>query len=283
MRSRVKFKWLLDHFRVLRWICFLPLLTSPPYLLGGVTVTPKYLFLDSSARSTPITVVNPGDKPVEVWVEAKFGYVASDDSGKPFILYDSSAGIRESAAKWVVAYPQRFILQPNQSQIVRLTVTPPTGLGEGEYWARIIVASQNQRSAEASAKTGTGLTLVQAVGVAFHYRVGTLTTGVDVRNINVESNEHSIDVAMDMVRIGNASYWGMLEIRLVGQNSRSVLTSRKEIVVYKTYDARFVLDRSTIPPGTYTLEMKFSTNGRRGIKNLIQAQPLTVSKTVILN
>ena len=58
---------------------------------ASIVVIPSYLFLDSRHRTLPVTVSNDGDDEREVWLQVKYGYETSDDTGKIFIYMDSLA------------------------------------------------------------------------------------------------------------------------------------------------------------------------------------------------
>jgi len=153
----------------------------------GVNVGNKYLFLTKSMRSTPLTISNPANETVEVWLTAKFGYLVSSDSGQPLIFYDSSGTQPQSAAEWIEMFPKRFKLGPMESQVVRITATPPPGLADGEYWARIIIASQPTKPSPIlmdKTKRKGGIQLIEQIGVPFNYRQGNVATGLNVQNLN---------------------------------------------------------------------------------------------------
>src|SRR5204862_7437145 len=64
-----------------------------------------------------------------------------------------------SAAAWVQAFPRRLTIAPLERQTVRLLVTPPAGLPDGEYWARLIISARGgklplRRAAETAAVRG---------------------------------------------------------------------------------------------------------------------------------
>ncbi len=268
-------------------LCFL-FVSLPSILSAGVTVSPKLLFLDPSRRSVPIQISNPGDAEVEVWIESRYGIVTSNDSGRAIILDDSSDGRPFSAAGWIKAYPQRFVLNPKEFQVVRLTVAPPAGLSDAEYWARIGVNSKVRRPAASSKTPGTasrgGITIINQIGVPFLFRKGTLATGINVRNLSCTAKPSGISVVMDLARTGNASYWGSTTFHILGQGGKVMSSSTREIVVYKTYHAVVTLDRADLVPGSYTVEVTFVTGQRRDVapNDLIKAPPVRLTAPLVI-
>ena len=254
--------------------------------LAAISVTPKFLFLDPTKRSVAINVTNNGNEDDELWVEAKFGYVVSDDTGGIHVIYDSSDAVQNSAASWIRAYPQRFILGPDETQIVRLVVSPPAGIAHGEYWARINISSKPRKPAISvrGAKFGSGIILVSQVGVAFHYRYGDLTTAIQLSDIKSTNTDSTVDVKMTLTKTGTASFWGVRVVRLVNESGKVVYTSTKELVVYKNLTLRERISKRNVPPGNYKLETDFLTGNRKDIQsnNLIQAPPLRISNPLIV-
>ncbi len=254
--------------------------------LAAISVTPKFLFLDPTKRSVAINITNNGNEDDELWVEASFGYVVSDDTGGIHVIFDSSNSVLNSAASWIRAYPQRFVLGPDETQIVRLVVSPPAGLAPGEYWARVNISSKPRKPAVGVRGTrfGSGILLVSQVGVAFHYRVGDLTTGVQLTDLKTTNTDSTTDVKMTLTKTGNASFWGVRVIRLVNESGKIVYTSTKELVVYKSMTLRERISKRKVPPGSYKIETDFLTGNRKDIEsnNLIQAPPLRISNPLIV-
>ena len=255
---------------------------------AGVLIQPTFLFLNQSRGSIPITVRNPGDTPVEVWLEVKFGYVTSNDTGQTIVIYDTLGTPPQSAVPWIKLYPQRFRLEPLRSQIVRVMVTPPANISDGEYWARIMVGNQDVKDAKSAADVGkgkSGITFAQKIGIPLHYRKGEVTTGINIKNVDVSVTQDKIAITMDMNRLGNASYWGGATFSLFDAQRRRVLSMKRDVVVYTNYHARVELDRSKIQPGTYTMEVDVSPDLRTSIRkgDLIPSEPIHISKSIVLN
>lgn len=272
-----------------RWVAAivaLLVLSISDHSLGGVNVNARFLFLDQSKRSIPLTVTNPGNDVIEVWLDVKFGYTISDDTGKPTIVYDTLGTPPSSAVPWVKLYPQRFRLEPMGSQVVRLSANPPPNISDGEYWARILIASQSAKRPTSSAeKPKTGMIIVQRIGLPFHYRKGDVTTGLDVQNFGVELTDGAIKVNSDLTRKGNSSFWGVATFRLYDEQRRRLIDVTKDVVVYTTFNSVVSFSRKDIPAGTYTLEVEYRTDGRRDVRktDLVQCTPIKLSRSVTIH
>jgi hypothetical protein len=276
-----------SHMRLL--LLTLSVILCLPSISGaGVSVRPKYIFLDGSRRSVPIYVNNPGPEANEVWVEVKYGYVSTDDTGRAQILFDTTDVETPSAAAWVKAFPQRFVLDGGETQTVRLVALPPPGLKDGEYWARIVVTGKPRKGTQSAKPNAqnlkSGVIFMTGVGLAFHYRHGKLSTGVRVSDLRAVARDQGIDITMNLAREGNASFWGTCRFQVVDDGGRTVFSTIRNAVVYKTLLFREVIDRKSIPAGHYSISLEFVTGKRNDIENvsLVQAQPVRTSTTVDL-
>ncbi len=112
------------------------------FMLAGAEVYPLTLFINAPNKTASISVSNPTETRQEVWIDYKFGYPVAGDSGKFAMHYVDAPYTGElSAVSWLKAYPQRFVLNPKESQLVRIMVNAPMNLTPAEYWARIVVSS----------------------------------------------------------------------------------------------------------------------------------------------
>lgn len=246
-----------------------------------LSILPRFIFFENNRKSMPVTISNPTDAELEIWSAAALGYVTSDDTGRSIVVYDSTDATIPSATRWVTFYPVRFLLPPRESQIVRLTVTPPPGTPDGEYWARLIFASKPSVGKQ---RKGSTMTLIQRAGVPLHYRIGKVSTGLDVRDLKANSDAHQILLTASASRTGNASYWGSATARLLNHDGVVVSSSRRNLAIYRKYVVRMTVDRAKVPAGAYTIEVKFETAHHDQVadETVIQAAPIILRTDVTL-
>lgn len=267
-------------------LAFVLFLFLPQLMYGGVSVTPKYIFLDGSRKSVSLYIHNPAAIDNEVWITSEFGYVTTDDTGKLVMVMDSIAANEPSAAGWLRFYPQRFILGPGQSQTIRAIASPPAGTAEGEYWSRILVSGK-PRKAPVSQKPGaisssSGVILTTQISLAFHYRVGKVSTGLDVSDLKASIDQRGLNVSMSLKRTGNGAYWGTRTIRLLSNSGKTVYTFTKNTVCFKEFVVHDVLDVAQVPPGRYVLDVEFATAKRSDIKDSDLIQSMVVRQSLPL-
>ncbi|MEO7134400.1 MAG: hypothetical protein ABI024_09275, partial [Vicinamibacterales bacterium] len=109
----------------------------------GVLIAPTAVFIDARSRTASLMVVNPNDQTAEVEIGTLFGYPVTDSTGQLILrTVEEPDSTLPSAAAWVKPFPRRMTLPPKAQQTIRLLVTPPPGLADGEYWARIVVTAR---------------------------------------------------------------------------------------------------------------------------------------------
>jgi hypothetical protein len=235
---------------------------------SSVAVYPQTLFINYPNRSVAITVSNPTDSRQELWVDFRYGYPLVDDSGKFYVKYLENPPAQEpNAVPWLRAYPQRFVLEGRESQVIRIMVQPPVGLTAGEYWARVVISSQQRTARPPQAPGGDvrmRMEFISQVDVPLQVRTGAVSSGVKVHNITSVVDNGELKMGIDISRLGNASYWGTMKLFLREDNGRVVATQDRHIAIYRDLVYPMTMDVSNVPPGSYVLEVNID-NKRPGV------------------
>ncbi|MBI5215014.1 MAG: hypothetical protein HY960_04625 [Ignavibacteriae bacterium] len=243
---------------------------------AGVVVRPQYLFIDAPSKSGVLTISNSGDQTMEVSIELKYGYHSTDDTGKILILMpDQLQADDRSMVNWIRAYPSRFILGPSESQGVRIFANPPSGMPPGEYWAKMIVTPKISKSIQQKNRRGPAIEMITVVTVPLHYRVKPVVAGIElvgIKDINRESG--LVKTQANFKRVGNSSFWGTLQCRVLNSSGRVVGTLDRNLVIYKDLKMNLEIPTDFTGGGPYTLELTAVTK-RTDIRAdlLVNAEP----------
>jgi hypothetical protein len=236
----------------------------PCVLRAQLNVHPEYMFLNEGSLSQECIVRNPSDDRIETWVTFRFGYPIMDDSGKVQMVYKDSADEGpESATRWLKAFPQRFTLDPEGVQIVRLLASPPPNLPDGEYYARVVVTEKFSRPltpAEKRQGVAGQINMYSGSDVPIHYRKGRAFTGLTVQNPAVVVGTNSLMLSADLTRTGNASYWGKVRVQILDKADKIVGSAEHNLAIYAPMKFKMPMDILSLARGTYTLNMTFTTH-----------------------
>lgn len=251
--------------RTARLLAALLTLAPSAALAQGVIVAPHAVFIDHSTRSGSITLYNPGDEPVEVGVSFGFGYPTSDSAGAVGLeLLDSVPAGQPAATPWLQAFPRRVTVGKQQRQTIRILASPPAGLPDGEYWARLVVSAKAGQVPVAgvpdSGAISVGLSLEVRTVIGVVYRKGALTTGIALAPIRASYAADTVAVRVPMTRTGTAAYLGTARVQLVDARGATVAEADRAVGVYYTLDPRLDVPVDSLPAGTYKVRVSVTTD-----------------------
>lgn len=245
---------------------------------AGIDIYPVQVFINHPNRSAPVNITNSTDTPQEVWLSFRFGYPVAFDTGQVIFNWgDTLASAGANAAPWLRAVPERVVLEPGGSQTVRLVVSPPGILPEGEYWARGVVSYKRSRSA--ARQRGVVTSLVTDMVIPVHYRKGGLTSGIVMSDLAASVTGQRLSVGFSLTRTGNAAYWGTAQMNLINGAGKVVDTRRQPLVIYKSLTYKNFIDLEALPSGPYSLSVMLDTK-HPAIKRDIRINSAPVSETI---
>jgi fimbrial chaperone protein len=251
----------------------------------GVMIAPHAVFIDHRQRSGAITLLNPGTEPVEVAVAVFYGYTTVDSlAGLSLVTVDHPDSTQPSAAGWVQAFPRRVTVGPGERQTVRLLASPPPGLPDGEYWARLAFTAKAGQVPVAgvtdTARIRIGLDLQVRSIIGLWYRKGSVRTGVTISGVRAERRGDSVRVSATLTRTGNAAYLGTAHIELRDARDRVVGELRAPVTVFAQDSPRWELPISGPGPFRMQLELLTQRDDFDDQRVVLQAPPVRDSATV---
>ena len=231
----------------------------------GVMIAPHAVFITRGARSGSVTLMNPDTAPVEVSVEVFYGYTATDSTGQLTLrTVEHPDSTQPSAAAWLQAFPRRLTIAPREQQVVRLLASPPAGLPDGEYWARLaFTAKAGQLPVSGvvdTAKVKVGLTLQVRTVIGVHYRKGAVTTGLSLSGLRAVRQGDSVIVHARLERTGNAAYLGTVHGSIISPSGRSMGEFRVPVTVFFTNEPRWAVAIANAPAERYALRVEITTD-----------------------
>lgn len=242
---------------------FLALLgfTAGPARAQGVLVAPHAVFVDHRTRSAWIQLHNTGTEATEVSIETLFGYPVTDSAGRLELRYvEQPDSTVPSAAGWIQAFPRRTTVPAQGRQTIRLLVTPPASIPDGEYWARLAITAKAGAlpvtGADSAAGITVGLNLEVRTIIPLNYRKGAVATGIAVTNLRTEEEADSLVVRARLERRGSAAFIGSVRGTLLREGGAVVGGFESPISVYYDIDPRFALPRAGLAPGRYRLRLE---------------------------
>lgn len=212
------------------------LLALVPGVARAVTVWPTTVFIDSRTRTATLTLTNSGLRAEEIEIDFAFGVPVADENGSVRVIFLDATGIgHRSIVQHVRAFPRRMRLEPGQTQVVRLLVQPPEGLPDGEYWARVMVASVGGQPPiqQQTGNVTMEITVRTVIAVGLYYRHGQTETSLRVPSARASRGEAFVGLYLDLDRGGNAAFLGRVVAEVVDAAGAVVATHIEQLAVHE--------------------------------------------------
>lgn len=271
--------------RIISSIRLLPLLTLACVTLNTaiaqIEVAPTRVILSMRERSQEVSVNNPSDNQVEVNSELGYRLIRFDSLGR---LSLDSARTPEEVAKsgrdWLKIFPRRFTLAPHTSRLVRVMVTIPEGVGEGEYWARLAITGTPIGATvpiEGDSTQGidTRLTMRMQLDLPVIIRKGEISTGITLDTIGARQVKDTTLLLLGMNRTGNSAYRGTLTAIIHGADGAEAAREQQQFTA--EFGLRLGLRFPHLANGSYTLDVAAESIKKGGANEAVIPAP-TVSK-----
>jgi P pilus assembly chaperone PapD len=242
-------------------------LLAPAVLAAqGVLVAPTSVFMNSRGRTATMLLVNPNEQAVEVTLSTTYGYAVTDSAGHfQAWLTDTPDSLAPNAAPWIRIFPRRASIEPKAQQVVRLLITPPPDLPDGEYWARLVVLARGgQLAVSAPSDSGSvtiGLPMQVRTVLPILYRNGNVETGAMLDSLQAHAEGDSLVVQARIARAGNAALLATARGTLTDSAGALRGHFTLPVSVYAPIVPRFTMPLDSVPAGRYMLRVEV-TPGR---------------------
>lgn len=229
----------------------------------AATVTPSAVYLTPASPVATLAITNDGMEPEEIEIRFGWGHPVADSLGNPSIWYlEQAPAGQPNAMPFLRAFPRRVLLEPGQTQLVRVIATPPAGLADGEYWARVVIRS-TPPAAPVSTGTlteGVQLDVVHQTILGVTYRQGAMATDISATLVRAAATGDSASVLIDLVRSGNAAWLGRVRGQLVAPDGRVLDTVEIPVAVFRELRVRLDLASPGGIPAGATVRYTFDND-----------------------
>ncbi len=255
-------------------------------LNAQVIISPYIVYTDAGNRYGSMIVQNESTEIYEISISFVFGYPISDSVGTVSMKYINEPSPElPSIVDWIRAFPKKFVLNPKQRQIVRMSVRPPAGIKDGTYWARIVTSAVPQSTSIDTVNKGVTAKIKFVLNqvTSIFYRTNNVETGIKINDVKVLKDTNKITLRTSVERTNNSPFIGDVAYTLTDSLGNVVKEGKEYVAVYFDLikNLTFEFDKE-IEPGRYKAEIKFISNEKEDIPES-KLKPLPpITKTIEL-
>jgi P pilus assembly chaperone PapD len=219
-------------------------------------VAPTRLVFSDKERSSQVTIVNAGDEVATYRVSLVNKRMTLD--GQVEDIKEARPG-EQFADKMIRFSPRQVVLEPGQSQVVRLGLRKPANLKQGEYRSHMLfraIPKNTAKDIQASGKTEgirIQLTAIIAISIPVIVRHGSTEATVTFTSASYQKRQPKKDfsyLVLDLLRTGNQSIYGDFLAEFIDSNGvKKVVAQAKGVAIYTPGKERRVYLPLKIPSG----------------------------------
>lgn len=248
------------------------------YSFAQVIISPYIVLTGQKNRFGSFIVQNESKESYEITIFFVFGYPVSDSIGVLSMKYfDKPDSTSPSAVNWIKAFPKKFILEPGQKQVIRMTVQPDRQLSPGTYWGRIVTSSSPLSEQSDTVQKGitAKIRFVMNQITTLLYRIAPVITSADLKSYSVSKDSTGSIILADIIRNGNTPFYGDMVVSLSDSLGNKIDEQTENLSLYFELTKRIQFGK--LKPGNYQAEIKIIHNEQ----DIIPESDLAVSPPFI--
>lgn len=233
-----------------------------------IIISPYVVYMDELEKFGTFIVQNESDQEYEISISFIFGFPKSDSLGNVSMQYfQEPTDSLPSIVSWLRAFPRNFILQPNQKQIVRMTVRPPDSLESGTRWARIVTSSVPKAQPITNQNTGISakINFVLNQVTTVLYRKEPAEARIEINSIKTFQDTTNLNLLVEYHRLGNSPFWADVMINLYDENDKLISDTNEYFPIYFDITKKYSFPLADLPKGNYTIELIINHNEKEDI------------------
>ena len=219
-------------------------------------VAPTRLVFSDKMRSSQVTIVNTGNEVGTYRISFVNKRMTAD--GQFEDIKEAKPG-EQFADKMVRFSPRQVVLEPGQSQVVRLGLRKPANLKQGEYRSHMLFKAIPKNTAKDIQASGQPegikiqLTAIVAISIPVIVRHGSTEAAASFVSARFQPRQLKEDyphLILNLRRTGNQSVYGDFLAEFIGSDgARKIISQVKGVAIYTPGKERQVKLPLNIPPG----------------------------------
>lgn len=208
---------------------------------GEIMVVPTRLVLKDNDRTAEVNLINNSNKRLTYRIDFINLKMEPDGSVKSIETPEEGAPFADSILR---VTPRQLVLEPNQTQVVRLQIRRSLNSISGEYRSHLRfqnIPEQTTEAGDTANAEGISIKLIPIYGIS----IPVILRGKDAqvkgefRNVSFINDSTGANVIFDVMRTGNRSLFGEVEVTWLRENEKPVKIGLiRNFAVYPPIDHR---------------------------------------------
>jgi hypothetical protein len=175
-------------------------------------VSPTKIFIDSGRNAASVSIANIENEPMVYTFEWERRARTPDGKSTHLLQDGESYGKYRPADPYLIYSPRRVVIEPGETQRVRIFARRPKGMPDGEYRSHLKISSESVKPAEKT-KAGLGgiggvMSIHPAMSIPVMLRTGKTEIDIEVVKSQIVK-EGAVDVLhLDIVNKSTRSIYG---------------------------------------------------------------------------
>lgn len=221
---------------------------------GDLLVYPtKLVFAGTQERVKIVNFKNKGRDSATY----KLSYIENrmTETGKLEIIETPDEG-QLIASPYLRFYPRTITLPPGESQTVKVQLSRTNSLESGEYRSHLYIRAEERTEAleeknpqEKPQSISIQLKPIYGISIPNIIRIGDVRVAAELKNISVTYDNEIPVLSMKVIRDGNHSLNGVIEVTCISSDGIKTSVGKKAIIIYSSIDLQKIKMNLAMPEG----------------------------------
>lgn len=253
-----------------KYIKYLPLLAMFGFFVVVMTaksyasfISPTKVFINDGQTSTSISITNNSDETAVYTLEWERRVRSEDGKQVQLLKEEETYQGYQPADPYLIFSPKKVVVQPDETQRVRILARRPAGMAPGEYRSHLKITSDDvqpiQKPEVNKGEFGGVFVIRPSISIPVMLRTGKTLIDIKIADSKIIHQGNLDLIEINMVNNSTRSIYGRSTIKCVTADSQEIKEQSNGFRLYaetKTSNEKFRLPETVVPSKCSSLELQ---------------------------
>ncbi len=226
-------------------------------------ISPTKVFINNGQTSTSISITNNSDETAVYTLEWERRVRSEDGKQVQLLKEGETYQGYQPADPYLIFSPRRVVVQPDETQQVRILAQRPAGMAPGEYRSHLKITSDDVRPVEkpevSKGEFGGVFAVRPSISIPVMLRTGNTVIDVKIADSKIIHQGDLDLIEVNMVNNSSRSIYGRSSIKCLTANSQEIKDQSNGFRLYaesKTSNEKFRIPDTVAPSKCSSLELE---------------------------